>query len=407
MFKIIAICLLILIFIFNIFIDILNYRNRNTPVPDKLKDVYDDAAYLKWKNYSSDKIKVDIFKESVSFVVILLLIIFNVFSLIANKIDNMYLNSFVIISIFIGIDALISLPFNYIDDIKIEGKYGFNKSSLKTFIFDQIKSFIIEYVLLCGLLMLVIVLYNSIGDFILLLLTGIIFAFSLLISFLFPYLSKAFNKFTPLEEGELKDSLIKMLESHGYHVKDIKVMDASRRTTKSNAYFTGYGKTKTIVLYDNLLKTMSNEQIVAIFAHEMGHGLHKDTLKSSFVSLFGIIIFVLLAWLLIKYPSIYTDFGFNDINYAFGLILLMSVILPLVMIIFGIISNLISRHAEYKADEQAYKEGYGDTLIDALKVLYKEDLGDLSPHPLIVILSYSHPTLLQRMEAIEKLKENN
>ena len=181
-------------------------------------------------------------------------------------------------------------------------------------------------------------------------------------------------------------------------------MDASRRTTKSNAYFTGFGKSKTIVLYDNLLKVMSDEEIIAIFAHEMGHGLHKDTLKNSFLSLLNIVIIVVLAWLLARFPEIYVDFGFAGLNYGFGLIVLFECVMPIVTVLLGLISSAHSRRAEYRADEQAFKEGYADQLITALKKLTKENFGNLNPHPFAVLLHYSHPTLLQRYGHIQELK---
>ena len=406
MFKIIAAVLISVYFLFQLFLSILQYKSRKRPIPEELNDVYDEATYLKWKDYSAERIKLSLFSDIVGFVINLTLILTDVYALIVRDIANEYAAAIVVLTFNIGVTTVVDIAFSYIRDMKIEEKYGFNKSTLKTFIADQIKGLIISSALLIGLACLFIVLYNNLGDYILILFTAILFLIILFISFLYPYLSKVFNKFTSLEEGELRTSLINMLESHGYHVRDIKVMDASRRTTKSNAYFTGYGKTKTIVLYDNLLKVMSNEQIIAIFAHEMGHGLHKDTLKNSILSLMNIAIIVVLGWLLVKFPEIYNDFGFNGVNYGFALLLLFTAVMPFVSTLLGFLTSFVSRRAEYRADEQAFKEGYAEQLISALKVLYREDLGDLNPHPLIVLLSYSHPTLLQRARNIKKLEEN-
>ena len=229
--------------------------------------------------------------------------------------------------------------------------------------------------------------------------------FVLFVSFLYPVFSKLFNKFTPLPEGELRDKLTSLLQSHGYTVRDIKVMDASRRTTKSNAYFTGFSKMKTIVLYDNLLKVMDENEIIGIFAHEMGHGLHKDTLRNQILSFINIAVIVTFCWLLAKFPEIYYDFEFTAVNYGFGVILLSEVVLSNFSVLFGLLSSIFSRRAEYKADEQAVMEGYSDYLISGLKKLFRENLGDLNPDPLIVMLSYSHPTLLQRIRHIKEFKE--
>ena len=305
MFKIIALSLLGAAFLWNLFLSILQYRSRNNPIPEELSDVYDHETYNKWKQYSAENIVLDIVKSVVSFVVTFVLIITDVFSLIANNIDNIYSSAIVVVAVSIGVSTVFDVIFGYIGDMKIEEKYGFNKMTMKTFIADKIKGLIISSALLIGALCLFIVLYENMHDYILVLFSGIMFVIMMFITFLYPLFSKIFNKFTSLPEGELRTKLINMLEKYGYQVRDIKVMDASRRTTKSNAYFTGFGKSKTIVLYDNILNAMDEDEIVAVFAHEMGHGLHKDTLKNTFLSLFNIVIIVVFAWLLVRFPEIY------------------------------------------------------------------------------------------------------
>ncbi|MBQ7642064.1 MAG: M48 family metallopeptidase [Acholeplasmatales bacterium] len=405
MYKLIAAIIISLYFIFQLFLAILQYRNRNASIPKELEDVYDKETYIKWKKYSAEKIRLSIISEILNYVINLVLLMTNVFSIIVKNIENDYANSIIVLSIYLGINFIVIIIMSYFADLKLESKYGFNKMTLKTFILDQIKAGILMFALFIGIVSLFILLHKTMGDYIIILFTAILFVLSLLIAFVFPYLSKIFNKFVPLDDGELRDSLTKMLESHNYKVKDIKVMDASRRTTKSNAYFTGFGKTKIIVLYDNLLNKMSNEQIIAIFAHEMGHGIHKDTLKNSLSSILIMFIFVLLAWLLIKIPNLCNDFGFNKFNYGFASIILFVVLLPFVSTIIGFVTSYFSRRAEYRADLAAVKEGYGEQLIEALKILYREDLGDLNPHPLIVLLSYSHPTLLDRIKNIRNNKD--
>lgn len=402
MFKIIAAVLMSVYFLFQMFLYFLYYKNRHAPIPEELNDVYDEATYLKWQKYSLDKIKLSVVSTTVSFAMMMALLMSNVFSVLVQGIANEYTATIVILSFYIGVSTVVDFIFSYIRNMKIEEKYGFNKSTLKTFIIDQIKGVIIQYVLIIGLSMLFIVLYNAMHDYILILFTGILFLIIVFISFLYPALSKIYNKFTSLEEGELRTSLINMLESHNYQVRDIKVMNASKRTTKSNAYFAGFGKSKTIVLFDNMVNAMTTRQIVAVFAHEMGHGLHKDTIKNQFTSLFTIAIFVVLAWLLVRFPIIHYDFGFIYPNVGFALILLMHVLLPFVTTLLGFLTSYLSRRAEYRADEQAVIEGYGEDIISALKILAKENLSDLNPHPLIVLLSYTHPTLLQRVRHIKE-----
>ena len=182
-------------------------------------------------------------------------------------------------------------------------------------------------------------------------------------------------------------------------------MDASRRTTKLNAYFTGFGKLKTIVLYDNLVNAMTEDEICAIFSHEMGHGLHKDVLKSQILNVGNLLLMGVLVWLTLREPAIYTDFGFAEINYGFSYIVI-GVALGLVQPLTGIITNLRSRSAEYRADRQAVIEGYGEPMIVALKKLAKDNFSNLSPSKINVVLEYSHPPLDRRIEEVEKAIKN-
>jgi len=284
----------------------------------------------------------------------------------------------------------------------IEQKYGFNRSTVKTFVIDQIRSFIIEMVLSVLLLSLLAWLHISMGDWVVVLFTGVVFALTLGISFLYgPVFSRLGNKFVPLEDGELKDKLMALLNKHGYQVKAIEVMDASRRTTKLNAYFTGFGKLKSIVLFDNLVNAMSTDEIVAVFAHELGHGLHKDVLKQQIMNLGNLLLMAIAVWLTVREPAMHEAFGFAEVNYGFAFVLLGG-LLGLIQPLTGMAMNAYSRHAEYRADAQAVKEGYGEALIGGLKQLAKENFSNLAPSKALVVLEYSHPPLSERIAAIEK-----
>ena len=249
---------------------------------------------------------------------------------------------------------------------------------------------------------MLIALHQALGDKMVVLFAVLLFALVLFLAFLSPYFMKIFNKFTPLEDGELKSKLTALLEKNGYQVKEIKVMDASRRSTKSNAFFTGFGKTKTIVLFDTLLENSTIDEICAVFAHEMGHGIHKDTLKNQILAFGEVIIISLLAWLLVRYPKLHQVFGFQSVNYGMALFLLSYCILPVISPLIGLVSNWYSRRAEYRADRKAAEEGYGEALISALKKLSRENFANLAPDPLVVKLAYSHPTLSQRIQAIHQ-----
>jgi len=238
------------------------------------------------------------------------------------------------------------------------------------------------------------------GDWPVFVFAATIFAFTLAISFLYPYISRIGNKFTPLEEGELKSRLLDMLGSHGYQVKSIEVMDASRRTTKMNAYIAGFGKTKTIVLYDTLVEKMSVDEICAIFAHEMGHGLHKDVIKSQLLNVVNVACMSLVVWGSVSMPQIYLDFGFDGVNYGFAYIVTgigLGIIQPLI----SLIMNAHSRAAEYAADRQAVIEGYGEPMITAFKKMAVDNFVNLSPSKINVVLEYSHPPIHCRIDAIK------
>lgn len=403
MYKLIFIIIFSCYIIYNLIVDIINLKSLKNPIPDKLNDIYDSETYLKWKNYKLENAIVSIIFGNIELVLVLLLFIFNIHSKIENIFsNNIYVTSLTIIGFYILIDFILSTISSYIYTMVIEEKYGFNKTKLKTFIKDKIRGFLISSILICGILMLFIKLYDAIGNYIILAFIGILILLLLLVLILYPFLSKMSNKFEELEECELKTKLTELLNKHGYTIRKIEVMKASERTTKSNAYFTGTGKTKTIVLYDNLIETMTPDELCAIFAHEMGHGLNKDTIKNNIMSFFLISLIVFSMWGLVNINQIYLDFGFNSINYGFAFIVLSYIVMPFINTLISLLTNYISRKAEYRADYQAVKEGYGPDLVTALKKLSKANFAELNPSKVIVALSYSHPPLLQRIEAIEK-----
>ena len=391
----------VLAFLYRLFLGRLRMRSAQNPVPENVSDIYDAETYRKWKAYHHEKIRLQLMETGAELAGDLILYCTGLCAVFAGLFPRepfWQTASMVLLSALLG---LLALPFSWTDTMVIEEKYGFNRTSKKTFWLDQAKEFVIGLLLMTGLGALLMGLHLSLGDRMVpvfaLALTGIM----LLFSFLYPVFSRVVNKFTPLKDGDLKRNLTAMLEKHGYRVRAIQVMDASRRSTKSNAYFTGFGKMKTIVLYDTLVSAMTPDEICAVFAHEMGHGLHRDTLKNHVLSFFRILAMGVLVWLVLRTPALFTAFGFDGINYGFALLVtatLFSVFLPL----SGLVTNGFSRSREYAADAQAVAEGYGEALISGLKKLSRENFADLSPDPLLVRLEYSHPTLSQRIDAIRK-----
>lgn len=406
--KVLILIAFIVITAIKVILQLVQYRSAANPIPDSVADVYDRDTYLKWQQYHGEQSRLNMVETLVSAAVMAVLLLLNVHVIFAKLFGSSVQGSmFAVLLCQTLVDTLVSLPFRYVDTMKIEEKYGFNRSTLKTFIRDQILELVLGLVM-NGFIVLAIQLTHSyLGNYMVLAFAAAMCLFVLAVNLLFPYLSRLQNKFTPLEEGSLRDKLTALLTGHGYEVKDIQVMDASRRTSKLNAYFSGFGKQKRIVLFDNLLNAMEEDEICAVFAHELGHGLHKDIPKQLALSCGNMVIIALLAWLTISQDSWYTAFGFSWLNYGFAYLLLSIVVLPLVSKVIGILTNFITRKAEYAADAQAVKEGYSDALVSALKKLAKENFSHLSPSKLLVVLNYSHPPLAERISAIHALTEES
>lgn len=402
--KAIVLIILTVVYLHEMALNLIKMHSVNNPIPENVADVYDRETYRKWKQYHGEKSRHALITTTVSWMIGMLLMALDVYAAFASLFPKTLYLQMAAVLLLSALAELPMIPFAYYDTMRIEEKYGFNRSSKKTFWADQLKSFVIGLILMTAIGSLLILIHQALGDWMIVAFAGVMMLFVLLFVFLYPVFSRIFNKFTPLEDGELKDRLTALLEKHGYHVRGIRVMDASRRTTKSNAYFTGFGKMKTIVLYDTLLNQMTPDEICAVFAHELGHGLHHDTLRNQFLTFLQMLIITVLAWLTLRSTGIYPPFGFDGVNYGFAMILIMSAEFALIAPLFSLLVNWFSRKAEYRADEQAVKEGCGDALIEGLKKLSRDNLSDLSPSPLLVKLAFSHPTLSQRITAIEKLQ---
>ena len=404
--KAVVLFILIVIYLYQMALKLLAWRSAKNPIPLNVADVYDVDTYRKWRAYHEEKCRLALLNTSAAFLAQFCLMAFDAYAAFAGLFaPTPFMQMFAVLLLFTAADVVV-LPISYYDTMHIEEKYGFNRSTKKTFWLDQLKQFLIGLVFMIVVGSLLLWVHSALGDWLILVFAGLMTALALFIAFLYPIFSKIFNKFTPLEDGELKEKLTALLEKNGYHVRAIQVMDASRRSTKSNAYFTGFGKMKTIVLFDTLVQAMSTDEICAIFAHEMGHGLHKDTLKNQILSFVQMLILAVLAWLTLRTPELFTAFGFAGVNYGFAIILIMSVEFALVAPLFGLFTSWYSRRAEYRADAQAVKEGFGGALISGLKKLARENFANLAPSPLLVKLEYSHPTLSQRIDAIEKAKND-
>lgn len=402
-FKLAALIIIAITFVFETYMEWLTMKSAGRKLPDNVRDIYDEESYQKWLAYYKEKTRVSFIRHIVMYLITFLIVGLDVYANIIKQLSltGDYLAAIAVLLADLLISLVYSVPCEYADSMVVEQKYGFNRMTKKTFLADQIKDTIIGAVLTCGICALFILIHHALGNWLLLVFTGVMLLFVLLMVFLSPVLGKIHNKFTPLPEGSLRERLTRLLSENGCSVKAINVMDGSKRSSKANAYFSGFGKSKTIVLYDTLLEQMTDDEIVAVFAHEMGHNKHKDTLKMYGMSVLNIIVYVLIAWALVSVPEIYRDFGFDRVNYGFAFYLLTTVCLSFLSPFLGLFSSTLSRRFEYGADRFAAENGYGDALASALKVLSRNSFSCLTPHPLLVALTHSHPTVSQRIEALE------
>ena len=403
-YKIIAIILFIIVFLYRQALTLLRLQSTRNPIPANVADIYDAETYAKWQAYRREKCSLSVYESIVALVVDIVLVGADLYAAWAGLFsDTVFWQLFAVI-LLSTLTVVFTLPFTYYDTMKIEEKYGFNRTKKGTFAADQVKEVLISLGILTFLTWLLSVLHRGLGDWMILVFAIALSAFIFGFAFLYPILSRVFNKFTPLPEGELRDKLTALLTKHGYTVRAIEVMDGSKRSTKANAYFTGFGKLKTIVLFDTLIEKLTPDEICAVFAHELGHGVHKDTLKGQIMTVVQMILLSVLAWLTVRTKDIFFDFGFTEVNYGLAVILILSVEFALISPLLGILVNALSRRHEYLADRFAVEEGYGDALVSGLKKIVQADFGDVAPSPALIILEYSHPSLSQRFEAIEKAK---
>ena len=405
---ILIVSLMVGTFGFKLWLSVLNYKNRTAPIPKIVSDVYDKEEYNTWLKYSMETYRFSLIDSVFGMIISLVLLLSGLFVVFKDISEGLTKTTSLQILIFMGIYFFISfffdIFFSYYSKFSIEERYGFNKSTKKTFIFDKIKGLILTIVFGGGLIYLLYTLYESAGNWFFITAWASLVAIMLFVSmFYVKLIVPIFNKLRPLEEGELKDKINAFGNKVGYEVTKISVIDASKRSTKLNAYFTGLGKMKQVVLYDTLIEKMTPNEIVAVLAHEIGHSKHKHIYSgiiqtSIMISInLGVLVFTLNS------PDLSTAFGFENVHFGFGIIIF-GVLLSPISIILGAITSGISRKHEYQADKYAVDNGFKKPMMGALKTLSKENFSNLTPHPLYVKLTYSHPPVADRLTAIEKIE---
>ena len=391
---------------FDAVIRYLNDKHQKGELPENVRDVYDEKEYANWKNYKAESGKLYTIWNIADIVFLAILLISNAYAWGFKALEgcNVYVQYLIFIFVLTVLSEIIDMPFKYYDTFVIEEKYGLNKSTKKTFFADIIKNILVGGIMSFLIIALTMFIFEAFGNMAILVGTVAMMVIMLVLNLIIVPLMRIYNKFTPLEDGELKSKLLTLCEKYGMRVRKIVVRDASRRTTTSNAFCAGFGKLKTISLDDNLVNNFTDDEIVAVFAHEFAHAKYKHALKSLPFSMVRVLLIFVTMWIVLNVPEFYTAFGFDGINYFFAQMLITLVTWP---VSYGLdtVSAYLSRKHEYQADAFAAKEGYGQNLIASLKRLHKEALSDINPHPLKVLLQYSHPTLSQRITAIENVEK--
>ncbi|MDR2011334.1 MAG: M48 family metallopeptidase [Bacteroidales bacterium] len=400
--------IVVLGFFFEQILDYLNASWFNKPIPKLLSDVYDPEKYKQQQKYKFENYRFGIITSTFSFILIVLMLLFNGFAFVdslALKISDHYiLRPLIFFFIIFLASDILNIPFDIYDTFIIEKKYGFNKTTPKTYISDKIKSWFISFIVGGAILTAIIYIYELNHEFFWLYAWILIVVFSIFMNMFYSVLIvPLFNKQTPLEDGELRNAIMEFGKEAGFNISNIFVIDGSKRSTKANAYFSGLGPKKRIVLYDTLINEMSTEEIVAVLSHEIGHYKHKHIYKTMIASIletgFMLFIFGLFAGSDVLSQSL----GVQQASFHIALIAFGIIYSPLSTIL-GIITNMQSRKAEYQADNFAKSYRLSQPLIFALKKLSSHNMSNLTPHPLVVFISYSHPPVYDR---IVNLMEKN
>jgi len=397
-------------YIFSRILEYLNSTRYGAPIPGELEDVYDKEKYEKSMAYKKVNYRFAILTGTFSLAVILLMLFYGGFAFADDLVRKVTQHPILVALLFFGLlmfaSDLINIPFSVYDTFVIEEKFGFNKTTAKTFILDKLKSWMLGIIIGGGILAVIVWFYTLTGQ------NFWIFAWifiSIYTIFMYMFYSNLivplFNKQSPLEDGELRDAITTFSDKAGFTLKNIFVIDGSKRSTKANAYFTGLGAKKRIVLYDTLINDLETDEIVGVLAHEIGHYKKKHTLTGVILSIIqtGAILYVLS--LFVGSPVLSEALDASMPSFHIGLIAFGMLYSPLSLIL-GIGMNVMSRKNEYQADRYASEMFRPQPLVDALKKLSRKNLSNLTPHPVYVFFHYSHPPLYQRVKTLLGISQN-
>ena len=401
----IIITVIIAEFIFEQWLDYLNLKNLSEKLPEELQDIYDEEKYANSQKYERATTKFSIYSSLFDLLFILAILFCGGFAFLQNLVSSISDSSILQGGLFFGIYAtikmILKIPFDVYGIFVIEERFGFNKTTPKVYISDTIKAMILSFIINAGLIGLMVWFYNLTPVYFWLWGWGAGIAIILFINYFYStLLVPLFNKQTPLEDGELKTQITLYAEKAGFKLDKIFTIDGSKRSTKANAYFTGFGRKKRIVLFDTLVNDFSVNEIVAVLLHEIGHYKKKHILTNMFLSFFQIGLMLFILSLFVSKDALSQALGVEAATFHIGLVAF-NILYGPIATIMGIFMNMYSRKNEYQADNFTKLYDMGNYLIDALKKLNLKSLSNLTPHPIYVFFYYSHPTLLQRIRMLK------
>lgn len=403
-FAIIILATLFIDFVLNLVADIYNLKSLDRGLPEEFREVYDEETYEKSQAYTKVRTKFGILTSAFNLSLLLFFWMAGGFNWLDQIVRGWELGPIWTGLAYIGLlllgRSLFSLPFSAYSTFVIEEQFGFNKTTIKTFMLDLLKGLGLAVVLGGPLLAGILAFFTYVDQYAWLYAWGVVTLFTLFIQFVAPtWIMPIFNKFEPLEDDELRQKIRDYANKVNFALEGIYVMDGSKRSSKSNAFFTGFGKNKRIALYDTLIDNHTDDELVAVLAHEIGHYKRKHILKNMAISIAqtGIMFFLLSIFL--NSAGLYEAFFMEQSSVYAGLVFFGMLYAPLDLIL-SIFMQILSRKYEFEADAFAGQTYKKEPMVAALKKLSRDNLSNLTPHPFYVFLNYSHPPVLQRIRAI-------
>lgn len=408
LFAFIILAAILFNFILEMVADRLNLKSLSGDLPEEFEDVYDEETYSRSQRYTRERTRFGFITGTFDLVLLLGFWFaggFNWLDQWARAFEyGPVLTGLIFIGSMILAKSIISIPFSLYSTFVIEDRYGFNKTHLKTFILDRIKGLLLTAVIGAPLLAGIILFFEYGGEWAWAYAWTAVTVFSLAMQYVAPtWIMPLFNKFEPLEDDELRNAIESYAEKVDFSLKGIYVMDGSRRSSKSNAFFTGFGKNKRIALFDTLIEKHTHEELLAVLAHEIGHYKKNHILKNMVISVVHTGILFLLLSIFLNVQGLFDAFYMEQMSVYAGLLFFGLLYTP-VETLLGIAMQALSRKHEYEADRFAAETiNNPEWMVNALKKLSKDNLSNLTPHPFYVFLNYSHPPALQRIQAIRRI----